>query len=96
MMPLVEMAARMPWNPSGLKPSAAVKLPVFKLPMESTRITSNGTAIFHHVAALFTAASFLIPRKLMDVSSAISSTATIRPFVVSTLVVGLSQLWANE
>ena len=96
MIPLVEMAARMPWNPSGLKPSAAVKLPVLKLEKDSTRITSSGTAIFHQVAMLFVRASSRIPRKLIDVSRAISSTATMSPLVVSTLVSGSSQEWANE
>ena len=59
-------------------------------------ITSSGTAIFHQVATLFVRASSRIPRKLIAVSRAISSTATMRPLVVSTLVSGLSQLCAND
>ena len=96
MMPLVEMAARMPCTPSGLKPLAAWKLPVLKLVSASTRIASSGTATFHQVSALLAAASFLTPRKLMAVSSAIRMTATIRPVVVRTLVSGFSQPWAKE
>src|SRR3954447_13277503 len=96
MIPLVEMAARIPWRPSGLKPLAAVKLPEWKLEKDNTRITRSGTATFHEVATLLVRDSSRIPRKLMAVSSAISKTATTKPLVVSTSVCALSQLCAKD
>src|SRR6478735_2358457 len=94
MMPPVETAAKMPFRPAGLKPLAAVRLLVSKLEIASTRIVSSGTAIFHQVAALLVAASFLTPRKLIDVNSAIRMIETTMPVALSTPVAALSH--ANQ
>ena len=53
MIPLVETAARMPAAPLGAKPSAALKLPGWRLTIASTTIVSTGTPTFHQVAVLF-------------------------------------------
>ena len=84
MIPLVDTAPRMPLAPYGLKPLAAVKLPPWKLTMPSTKIVSNGTPIFHQVAALFVYASLRTPRKLIDVKTAMRTTAAAMPDPVRT------------
>ena len=86
MIPLVETAASTPFAPNGLKPSAAVKLLAWKLTMASTKIVSSGIPTFHQVAALFVCASLRMPRKLIEVKSAIRTTAATIPGPVSTLV----------
>ena len=83
MMPPVATAAGCPFRPSGLKPLAAVKLPVSKFNSASTRMVSSGTAIFHQVIVLLVAASILTPRKFTAVRTAIKMMATTRPDVVS-------------
>src|SRR3954453_14322635 len=89
MIPLVATAARMPFVPSGAKPSAAVKLPGCRPPaIATTRIARSGTPTFHQVAALFVWASLRTPRKLIDEMIAMRMTATIRPLVVRVGSVG--------
>ena len=75
MMPEVDTAVMMPCAPKGMKPppEAAVKFELWKCVNASTKMVSSGTPTFHHVAALFTAASFWIPRKFTAVNTAISS-----------------------
>src|SRR5919202_1190055 len=99
MIPLVATAARMPFPPSGAKPSAAGKVPGCMPPaIATTRIVRSGTPTFHQVGALLVWARARRPRKLIDEMMAISTTATISPLEVS---VGLdefvvSQPFANE
>ncbi len=66
-----------------------------KFVIASTRIVSSGIAIFHHVAALLVAASFLTPRKLMAVRIAIKMIATTMPVGLSTEVSGSIQSFAK-
>jgi hypothetical protein len=98
MIPLVETAARTPVAPSGANPSAAVKLPGWKLTIASTAIVSSGTATFHHVAALLVWASLRTLRKLIAVKIAIRTTAATIPVPVRTLSPPLSFIHpcANE
>jgi hypothetical protein len=98
MMPLVDTAARTPLAPSGLNPSAAVKLLAWKLVIASTAIVSSGTPTFHQVAVLFVCASFRTLRKLIAVKNAISTTAATIPAPVRTFSPPLSfiQPLANE
>ena len=84
MMPLTATAWRMPCAPYGLNPLAAVKLEALKFVIAKTKIVSSGIATFHQVTALLVSASFLTPRKLIEVISAIKTIATIRPIVVRT------------
>src|SRR5919205_1417495 len=94
MIPLVATAARMPFAPSGAKPSAAVKLPGCIPPaIATTRIARSGTPTFHQVAALLVSARARMPRKLIDEMIAMSTTATIRPLEVS---VGLDELVVSQ
>ena len=62
---------------------------------ESTMITSSGTAIFHHVIALFVVARSRTPRKLMVVKIAIRITAITMPVAVRTPFSGFTQLCAQ-
>jgi hypothetical protein len=99
MIPLVATAARMPFAPSGANPSAAVKLLGCRPPAIATaKMATRGTPTFHQVAALFVCASLRTPRKLTDEMIAMSTTATIRPLVVSVGSVEFvfSQPSANE
>ena len=62
-----------------------------KLLIDSTRIVSNGIAIFHQVMALLVAASIRTPSRLMATMRAIRITATTMPTLLSTWVSGSIQ-----
>jgi len=76
-------------SPPGLKPSAAVKLLLWKFVIASTKIVRRGTATFHQVMALLALASIRMPRKLIATKTAMSTTAAAMPEWVSTPVSAL-------
>jgi hypothetical protein len=98
MMPLVETAARTPPAPPGLKPLAALKLPVWKPAVSSTTIVSTGIATFHQVAALLVFVNLRTLRKLIAVKIAISTIAAAIPVPVNTCwpLLSFIQCRANE
>jgi hypothetical protein len=85
-MPLPGMASSTDLKPNGMKPPPAVKLPPWKLLIDSTRMASSGAPTFHQVATVLTRASIRMPRKLMETKIAISTTAITIPGPVRTLV----------
>jgi len=83
--PPVASAEKTPCQPNGMKPPPAVKFPPLKRVPISATIASTGIAIFHAVIGVFDFASQRTPSAFTTVKSAISTTATPYPCVVSTV-----------
>src|SRR5207244_646328 len=77
--PPIGMAAKMPFQPKGLKPPPAVKLPGWKATTSSTTTVMAGMAIFHHTATLLVSESHFTPITLMKEKRSISAAATTEP-----------------
>ncbi len=73
-----------PFQPNGMKPPPALKLPPWKEVETSTTIVNTGTAIFHHVATLLVSESQRTPMMLMTEKISISTPATTYPWAVTT------------
>ena len=65
MIPPEATARKTPFQPNGMNPPPAEKLPVWKAVTTSATIATTGMRIFHQTMPLFDSASHLTPMTLM-------------------------------
>src|SRR5438105_7954716 len=78
------MAEKTPFQPNGMKPPPAVKLPGWNDTISSTTTVIAGMAIFHQTAALLVSDSHFTPMTLITEKMSINPAATRYPTGVTT------------
>src|SRR4030081_965266 len=93
MTPPTGMAVKTPFQPKGMNPPPAVKLPGWNATISRTMTARTGTAIFHQTVILLVSDSHLTPITLMIEKISIITTATAKPGPVTHPALSIRWTW---